>query len=147
MARKDSIVAFQHVLLERREALRQALAGNDSLLRQISQHSGGDEADFALDTMSVEVGSQLVEVVSRELANVEQALERMSRNRYGKCDACCCSIPLERLSVLPYATSCVKCQRLLEATGHTRGRTADWSQLIEQPVDSLRINDFDANIS
>lgn len=147
MARKDSIAAFQNVLLERREALRQALAGNDSLLRQISQHSGGDEADFALDTMSVEVGSQLVEVVSRELANVEQALERMSRSRYGKCDACGCSIPLERLSVLPYATCCIKCQRQSETNGHSRGRASDWSQLIEQPADGLRISDFDANIS
>lgn len=147
MARNKKIDAFHQVLIERRDALRQALAGDYSLLREISQHSGGDEADFALDTMSVEVGSQLIEVASRELSNVEQALQRMATNRYGKCDGCGCSIPLERLSILPYATSCIKCQRRAEAADSRRNSPADWSQLIEQPADSLRITDLDANIS
>lgn len=147
MARKQKLDQLEASLQERREALRQAIAGDDNLLRQISSRSGGDEVDFALDSASQEVGSQLIEVVSRELASVEVALERLRRGKYGKCDTCGCNIPAARLEVLPYATSCINCQRVSENQGHRQGRGGDWGRILEQPADDLRISDFDVNIS
>jgi len=147
MARKQKLEKLHEAFLERRSALRQALAGDDSLLRQISQRSGGDEADFALESASVEVGSQLVEVVSRELASVENAIARMKQGKYGKCETCSCNIPAERLSVLPYATSCIKCQRAAEQYGSRNGYDGDWSRILEHQGDDIRITDFDVNVS
>ena len=114
MARKDAILGLRQVLLKRRDALRQALAGDLSLLRELSDHTGGDVVDAALDSAQDEICSQLAEVESRELAQIESALDRMREGRYGVCDDCNKAIPLARLQALPYATSCILCQRETE---------------------------------
>lgn len=114
MARKDAILNLRQILLKRREALRQALAGDLSLLSELADHSGGDVVDAALDSAQDELCSQLAEVESRELTQIDSALDRMREGRYGVCDDCNKPIPLARLQALPYATSCIQCQRETE---------------------------------
>jgi RNA polymerase-binding transcription factor DksA len=43
--------------------------------------------------------------------DVERALARLETGDYGICEDCSQPIPLERLRVLPEATTCVRCQR------------------------------------
>ena len=64
-----------------------------------------------------EISSQLAEVESRELASIENALERMKDGKYGQCEVCGGRIPMARLNALPYATVCIDCQRELERSG------------------------------
>ncbi len=45
------------------------------------------------------------------LAKVEHALRRVDSGDYGVCEVCGESIPVARLEVLPYATTCVSCAR------------------------------------
>ncbi|NIR37045.1 MAG: hypothetical protein GWN07_13970, partial [Actinobacteria bacterium] len=45
------------------------------------------------------------------LHKVERALERVEEGTYGICESCGESIPVARLEVLPYATTCVSCAR------------------------------------
>ena len=45
------------------------------------------------------------------LGKVERALERVNEGHYGICESCGNSIPVERLSVLPYTSFCVDCSR------------------------------------
>ena len=77
MARKDSILNLRQVLIKRRDALRKALAGDLSLLKELREQTSGDVVDFALDSAQDEISSQLAEVESRELAQIEGALELM----------------------------------------------------------------------
>jgi DnaK suppressor protein len=131
MARKDALKNLRDVLIKRRDALRKALAGDLSMLNELREQSIGDVVDFALDSVQDEITSQLAEVESRELANIDMALDRMRDGSYGKCESCNCTIPLARLQALPYATYCIECQRQLEKTGpNTRGVT-DWSQILD----------------
>ncbi len=67
MARKDSIQKMHEVLVKRRDALRRALAGDLSLLKQLREQSGSDVVDAALDAAQDEISSKLAEVESREL--------------------------------------------------------------------------------
>ncbi|HEY6564523.1 MAG TPA: TraR/DksA family transcriptional regulator [Pirellulaceae bacterium] len=117
MARKDAIRELREILLRRREALRRALAGDLSSLKELAEQSMGDVVDFALDSSQDEINSQLAEVESRELANIDVALGRMRDGSYGECDGCGSPIPLARLQALPYATCCIDCQRELERGG------------------------------
>jgi DnaK suppressor protein len=117
MARKDAMMNLRQILMRRRDALRQALAGDLSLLKELRQQNSGDVIDAALDTAQDEISSQLAEVESRELANIEIALERMRKGEYGRCESCGGSIPLARLQALPYATMCIRCQREAEKNG------------------------------
>ncbi|GAA4427148.1 TraR/DksA family transcriptional regulator [Bremerella cremea] len=115
-SRDEFISKMKEILLRRRDALRKALAGDLSLLKELEQTSG-DVVDFALDSVQDELSSQLAEVESRELASIDTALERIKEGKYGECEGCTTSIPIARLQALPYATLCIKCQRELEELG------------------------------
>lgn len=131
MSRKESILKMRQVLVKRRDALRKALAGDLSLLKKLDSQTSGDVVDFALDAVQDELTSQLAEVESRELAQIENALELMRTGQYGKCEACSSNIPLARLQALPYATLCIGCQREAEKSGVSGGSGADWARLID----------------
>jgi DnaK suppressor protein len=121
MARKDAMMNLRQILMRRRDALRQALAGDLSLLKELRQQNSGDVIDAALDTAQDEISSQLAEVESRELTSIETALERIRKGDYGRCDGCGNAIPLARLQALPYATMCIQCQREAEKNGDIVG--------------------------
>jgi DnaK suppressor protein len=130
MTRKDALLHLRNILITRRDALRKALAGDLSLLKELREQSRGDMADFALDAAQDEISSQIAEVESRELANIETALERMRGGDYGICEHCAEAIPLARLQALPYAVLCIRCQREVEKQGGSYG-APDWSRLID----------------
>ncbi len=116
MNREEVLQNMKSILLSRRDALRSALRGDLSALRELALASG-DIADFALDTAHEEVTSQLAEGESRELAQIEEAIERLQLGAYGECEDCQKPIPLARLEALPYAKMCIKCQIKSENTG------------------------------
>jgi DnaK suppressor protein len=117
MARNEALLNLRAILIRRRDALRSALAGDLTLLRELRSESPGDVVDAAYDSAQDEISSQLAEVESRELANIENALERMKAGKYGLCEVCNDKIPMARLNALPYATMCIECQRELERSG------------------------------
>jgi RNA polymerase-binding transcription factor len=131
MTRNDSIRSMRDLLVTRRDALRKALAGDLSLLKQLRELSGSDVVDAALDAAQDEITSQLAEVESRELASIEKALVRMKNGEYGECEGCGNKIPLARLKALPYATSCIECQRASELSGGGPGGSGDWSRVLD----------------
>ena len=149
MSRKDAILNMRQVLVKRRDALRKALAGDLSLLKELREQTGGDVVDAALDSVQDEISSQLAEVESRELARIEYALEHMRNGQYGICEGCGCNIPLARLNALPYATFCVKCQREAERQGAASPSDVDWSRLLDTPSGDteLSINDIELDVS
>lgn len=131
MSRKDAVLNMRQVLIKRRDALRKALAGDLSLLKELRAQTSGDVVDAALDSAQDEISSQLAEVESRELARIEYALERMEVGHFGVCEGCGINIPMARLNALPYATFCIKCQREAERQGVTNPADVDWSRLLD----------------
>ena len=111
--RKEALIKLKEVLLLRREALKRALDGDISMLQSLSQE-GGDVMDAAMDTAQDEISSQLVEVESRELSQIDEALSKFKSNAYGDCEICDKPIPLARLQAVPYATTCIDCARKQE---------------------------------
>ena len=129
MARKDALSNLRAILIRRRDALRSALAGDLSLLKELRSESPGDVIDAAYDTAQDEISSQLAEVESRELASIENALERIKAGVYGLCELCNCKIPMARLNALPYATMCISCQRDLERSGVVGSRAEEREEI------------------
>lgn len=111
--------------------MRKALAGDLSSLKELREQSSGDMIDAALDCAQDEISSQLAEVESRELANIENALEQMREGRYGICEQCDKPIPLARLQALPYATLCIECKRENEKSGNVGRGSVDWGRVID----------------
>ena len=66
--------------------------------------------------------SQMASYESRELAEIEAALEKIKSGAYGRCERCERPIAPLRLKVLPYASECIECARHGErGTAPTRG--------------------------
>ena len=149
MNRKDAMLSLRQVLVKRRDALRKALAGDLSLLKELKAQTSGDMIDAALDSVQDEISSQLAEVESRELARIEIALERMRAGQYGMCESCGTSIPTARLNALPYATLCIKCQREAEREGSGGAADVDWGRLLDSGGHDadLSISDIEIDVS
>ena len=101
------------------------------MLKELREQTGGDEVDAALDAAQNEISSQLAEVESRELAHIENALQRIRNGQYGICEGCNENIPLTRLQALPYANYCIECQRDMEKTGEIIDSTDDWGRIAD----------------
>lgn len=133
MARREALLKLRKRLLSRRDGLRRLLAGELEGLKGTRTNPAGDAFDAAFDNGRDEVTSQLVEIESRELEQLERAIKQIERGNYGQCEACSKRIPVSRLNALPYSTLCISCQRDMEAAGGGRsgfGRS-DWSRVID----------------
>jgi DnaK suppressor protein len=109
---------------ERNEKIRKRLqALREEILKVIGWNdtasSGGDamdEIDQANELIEKEMGFLMSSNMSNNLAEVEEALERIDKNEYGKCQHCGTEISSKRLDVLPFAKFCVSCQEKMENT-------------------------------
>lgn len=152
MARKEALLRLHSRLVKRRDSLRKALSGDlDSLREYAATFEVGDSADAAVDTANDEISSQLAELESRELEQIEVALMRIEKGVYGKCEICNGKIAEARLNALPYTTTCIDCQRESERQGgsafHRAGSyTPRWDKLDDKRLDDAD-RDAEINIS
>lgn len=158
MARnKDALLRLHSRLVKRRDALRKALSGDlDSLRVYASTFDVGDTADAAVDTANDEINSQLAELESRELEQIENALRRIEKGAYGRCEHCNGKIAEARLNALPYTTTCIDCQREAErfgSRGHSGSSAARWEKLDDRRIDDgerdteINLSDFEMDLS
>jgi len=156
MARKDALLRLHARLVARRDALRKALSGDlDSLRAYNSTFEVGDQADAAVDTATDEISTQLAELESRELEQIEHALQRIVKGFYGKCEFCGGKIAEARLNALPYTNSCIDCQRENERLGYGMGQASGidprWAKLDDKGLDDadhdINLSDFEMDMS
>jgi DnaK suppressor protein len=142
MARRDALLRLHKSLMGRRDELRKRLGGELKDLRstQIGE-STGDTADQAFDSGSEEVASQLAELESRELLQIERALTKLKKGSYGVCEGCEKKIPIARLNALPFSTTCIECQREMELYGSwSRGVDGNWDKVADASADQREID-------
>ena len=131
MARKDAILRLHQRLVAKRDALREKLLG-DIKVSQATSAGVGDVGDAANHGASAELNSQLAALESRELRQIERAIELIRDGRYGICEHCEQQIPVARLQVVPFAPLCVECQREMEEMGmDTENYEVDWENAYE----------------
>lgn len=78
--------------------------------------NGGEAGSAALEKAADEVEeySTLLSVehsLEMRLKNIDLALEKIKKGKYGLCEKCGKEIPLERLEVAPEARFCLKCEK------------------------------------
>ena len=144
MARKEALLCLHVLLTAKRDALRKKLAAEMSVSPLPSWTGSRDVGDAATEGAEAELDTQLAALESRDLAQVEQAIEMIREGRYGLCEMCERSIPIERLRALPFATSCIDCQRKSEGMrGGGDESEVDWTSAYEHEG---RMNDQELTI-
>jgi len=157
MARKDALLRLTARLIARRDALRKALNGDRDSFRKFSELNGvGDNVDAAVDSANDEICSQLVEIESRELAQIEHALQRLTAGVYGRCEFCGGKIAEPRLNALPYTNTCIDCQRENERAGQSgplEPESKRWAKVYDKSGDEgesdspIKLSDFEMDFS
>ena len=117
----------------------------------------GDTADAAVDTANDEISTQLAELESRELEQIENALRRIEEGAYGSCEHCGGKIAEARLNALPYTNTCIECQREAERFGSMGARgyapAQRWDKLDDKRSDDserdtpINLSDFEMDLS
>lgn len=69
-----------------------------------------DDGDKSVEDHDKHVKSALRSMLSEQLDDLEQALEKLAEGSYGLCEECGCDIPFQRLEIQPAASYCVVCQ-------------------------------------
>ncbi len=99
-------------LQEQRQTILDALAAQNADYKKIVEN--GDTTGDVIDVASDVVDGQLLESLGTQDANrlqqINNALDRIKRGKYGLCLKCGKEIPRERLEALPYAFMCVDCK-------------------------------------
>jgi RNA polymerase-binding protein DksA len=108
---RKQLEAEEHKLLQemREVAGNKARSADAEVVLEISGYDD-HPADMASETFEKEKDEALMESVQDSLARVRNALGKIKRGTYGKCDSCGKPITIKRLKALPYATLCVECQ-------------------------------------
>lgn len=118
---KEDLKDFQRELLATRDRITSqsgamksaALQRND----EVNLEEEGTDAFMRLQTLE-QVGTQQSVVIK-----INEALDAISKGTYGVCDCCNELISKARLTVLPFARTCIKCQAEMEqANRHGRRR-------------------------
>ncbi|QEG24560.1 TraR/DksA family transcriptional regulator [Mariniblastus fucicola] len=131
MKRKEFIETVRRQLIQRRAELLDDVSGDESLLNSLHISSEpGDSADHATDNVAGEISAQLADVEFREIANIDNALCRISDQTYGICEGCRKNIPLNRLRAILHASFCIGCKRLAEEHDIESGSDTDWSAIL-----------------
>jgi len=153
MARSDALLRLHATLLARRGDILKRLQDDIDHLRGTGGDVGGDPADAAFGASGDEMASQLAELDSRELGQIERALHRLKQGTYGLCESCQDKIPVGRLNALPYTTLCIDCQREMEKYpdwDDYRG-SANWEKVydsassLEEPRE-VNLNDIEIDL-
>ena len=135
MARKDALMKLHRRLLDRRSELLRTLGDELGELRHdVGDTGAGDNVDSATASLNSDMLSQLAELDSQEVVQIDRAIARLVEGTYGQCEACDKRIPVGRLDALPYSTLCIECQREMETNPDLlieRRETRAWQKVYD----------------
>ena len=97
-------------LLEQKKTLLDSLADqSEDMKNLVKTVESGDEADVAADVIDRQLLTSIGTQDAIRLQQIENALDRINQDKYGRCIKCGKEIPAERLEVLPDALMCIQC--------------------------------------
>lgn len=112
--RKRELEKFAKLLEEKRQTLLDKSMRTADEGRATTVEGGEDYVDDAVTHYTREFLLSLSDLDRRQLMHVDEALTRVKEGSYGECLMCGEMIKPARLSAIPWARYCVRCQQLAE---------------------------------
>lgn len=103
---------YKEILLELRRVLTGDVQGLENGARgaEGSADLSENPADQATDYSEREISFGRMESQTREIREIDEALERVRDGTFGVCEECGQAVPEARLEAIPYARLCAACQ-------------------------------------
>ena len=122
--KSDELNDYRTTLLNLRSRLRGDLDQmTDEALKLNQPHASGNlsnvplhMADVGTENFDQEFTLGLIENEQAIVEEINEALDRLQRGTFGKCEECGGVIAKPRLQALPYAKYCIECARKLESS-------------------------------
>lgn len=119
---KKELAGFKKLLLEVKDNIIDDIKHiSEDTLKKSQKEASGDisgytyhMADVATDTYDREFSLSLASNDRQFLYELDDALKKIEDGLYGICEICKCPISKTRLTAIPYARLCVKCQEKKE---------------------------------
>jgi DnaK suppressor protein len=111
MSRREELDVLQHSLARRERTLRVALTDGPAFN---ANPVAGALFDATAAQTAIKVHARFIDAQRIELEKLDTALARYKAGQYGVCETCGAEIHVPRLHALPYATTCIACQRKAE---------------------------------
>jgi DnaK suppressor protein len=105
---------FKEMLESRKAQIEKNLNRKTLEITQLSNQELNDEGDFAAASAETAVDSAIFEQQRKELAEIDLALDKISKGTYGICEMCEEPIGIERLKVKNFARYCIACREITE---------------------------------
>lgn len=84
----------------------------DTVFPKWEGEAGGSSMETAADQVEEYINLLPQEhVLELKLQNINSALQKMEKGKYGICEKCAKEIPIERLKVSPEARFCLSCKK------------------------------------
>ena len=123
--KKADLEKLKNALLQEKERIQEQLrrlerlSATDGTFRTADEipHHSMHIAEFASDNQAIDAAIGLRSLKEEQLAQIEEALEKIERGEYGICESCGGMIDIERLLVLPSAKFCLECKKKIETGG------------------------------
>lgn len=113
MTQRDLENVKEKLLLLKEELEKKISDTNNS--NEISDRA--DDLDSANRMIEEVMGSALTSSTGKNLALVNEALQKIENQTYGICQECGKNIAPQRLEMRPFAEYCIKCKTALEEAG------------------------------
>ena len=97
------------LILQKKTLLDSLADQSEDMKNLVKTVDSGDEADVAADVIDRQLLTSIGTQDAIRLQQIENALDRINQDKYGRCIKCGKEIPEERLEVLPYALMCIQC--------------------------------------
>ncbi len=124
---KKELEAYRKLVLAERKRIMMELGRIEETITSSSESNEGSKqaysnhlADLGTDYMEKEKNFYYASQEGAYLKALDEALERIDRGEYGKCEICNDLIGSKRLNAVPSATMCIKCKS--EAEKINKGR-------------------------
>jgi len=115
---------LEEMLLNKRKELKQQIESHmDAQEDTPVANAVLDVGDQSIQNHETDLDLSLLEMKNQVLKEIEEALIKLSEDRYGICEQCGSEISPARLKAMPFARYCVACkeqQELLEKVDKSR---------------------------
>jgi len=113
-SRRDQVQRLEKALLQARSVILKELSPAGSALTDTLPDAEPDILDQSANDLERTLYLLLRERGRNKLRAIDDALERIQEGTFGECEDCGEKIPVGRLEVMPFATTCRDCQTLRE---------------------------------
>lgn len=112
--RKREIEELQQKLNLLKYDIIKTIQDSNNNINILNNISSSEEADIGSVKSIVHIDENALIKNNKDLLEINNAIEKIENNQYGKCEMCKKQIDIRRLRVKPHARFCITCREIYE---------------------------------